>query len=71
MTYEYDQFDNGQLCAYKHALNIIQDLNINLENYEYGEKLVLEDILDKAKAKIKQQIQSVQDNNYTHFDHDE
>lgn len=56
MTYEYDQFDNGQLCAYEHALNIIQDLNKKLKDPET--------ILDKAKAKIKQQIQSVH-NNYS------
>jgi hypothetical protein len=77
----YDEFDNGQLCAYKHALHIIQDLYKKLEDPETNGELAeisyqeqytahqaKKDILDKAKAEIKQQFQSVQDNNYTDDD---
>ena len=72
----YDRFDNGQLSAYKVALHIIQDLYTKLEdpetNGELGEISYQEqyttnrakkDILDKTEAKIKQQIQSVLNNN--------
>ena len=68
----YDIFDNGQLNAYKVALHIIQNLNINLKDPETSGELgeipyqeqytayrAKQNILDKAEAKIKQEIQSV------------